>query len=100
ISMAEANDDDDTDPVKIGSPIEYVYRLRLEFPAKYSERAPLPFSMKRDYAHYDASYKVEGTVFTAERGLTTSMNELPSSRNSDYSAFRRAVMADARQHPF
>ncbi len=98
ISMAEANDDDDTDPVKIGSPVEYVYRLRLEFPAKYSERAPLPFSMKRDYARYEASYKVEGTVFTAERDLTTSINEVPAARNSDYIAFRRAVLADAGQH--
>jgi len=98
ISMSEANDDDDTDPVKIGSPVEYVYRLRLEFPAKYSERAPLPFSMKRDYAHYEASYKVDGTVFTAERDLTTSINELPAARNSDYMAFRRAVLADAGQH--
>jgi tetratricopeptide (TPR) repeat protein len=98
ISMAEANDDDDTDPVKIGSPVEYVYRLRLEFPAKYSERAPLPFSMKRDYARYEARYKVEGTVFTAERDLTTSINEVPAARNSDYIAFRRAVLADAGQH--
>jgi tetratricopeptide (TPR) repeat protein len=98
ISMAAANDDDDADPVKVGSPVEYVYRLRLEFPAKYTERAPLPFSMKRDYAHYEASYKVEGNIFTAERTLTTSMNELPSARNNDYSAFRRAVLTDATQH--
>jgi tetratricopeptide (TPR) repeat protein len=98
ISMAGANDDDDTDPVKIGSPVEYIYRLRLEFPAKYSERAPLPFSMKRDYAHYEASYKADGNIFTAERSLTTSINELPAARNSDYSAFRRAVLADATQH--
>src|SRR6266567_4428072 len=98
ISMAEANDDDDTDPVKIGSPVEFVYRLRLEFPAKYSERSPLPFSMKRDYAHYEASYKVDGNVFTAERNLTTSINELPAARNSDYTAFRRAVLADSTQH--
>jgi hypothetical protein len=43
--------------------------------------------MKRDYANYQASYKVDGTVFTAGTHLTTSMNELPSARNSDYSAF-------------
>ncbi len=98
ISMAEANDDDDTDPVKIGSPVEYVYRLRLEFPAKYSERAPLPFSMKRDYARYEASYKVDGNIFIAERSLNTSINELPAARNSDYIAFRHAVIADTAQH--
>jgi tetratricopeptide (TPR) repeat protein len=96
LSMNDA-DEDDPDPVKIGSPMEYVYRLRLEFPAKYAESAPLPFSMKRDYAHYDANYKVEGDVFTAERTLVTSRDELPSTRASDYLAFRRAVMADAGQ---
>jgi tetratricopeptide (TPR) repeat protein len=99
IQMNDA-DEDDTDPVKVGSPVEYVYRLRLEFPAKYSERAPLPFAMKRDYAHYEASYKAEGNVFTAERRLTTSMNELPAARATDYIAFRRAVTADAEQHLF
>ncbi len=97
ISMADA-DEDDSDPVKIGSPVEYRYKLRIEFPAKYTEKAPLPFSMKRDYAHYDASYKVQENVFTAERTLVTAINELPSPRASDYLAFRRAVMADAGQH--
>jgi tetratricopeptide (TPR) repeat protein len=97
ISMADA-DEDDTEPVKVGSPVDYRYRLRLEFPAKYSERAPLPFSMKRDYARYEASYKADGNVFTAERTLVTSTNELPVSRASDFIAFRRAVMADSEQH--
>src|SRR5205807_3683511 len=97
ISMTDA-DEDDTEPVKIGSPVEYGYHLRLEFPAKYSERAPLPFSMKRDYAHYEATYKADGNIFTAERTLVTSANELPAARASDFIAFRRAVMADAEQH--
>ena len=97
ISMADA-DEEDTDPVKVGSPEEYVYKLRLEFPAKYTESTPLPFSMKRDYGHYEASYKAEGNIFTAERTLVTTQNELPSARASDYLAFRRAVLADAEQH--
>jgi tetratricopeptide (TPR) repeat protein len=97
ISMADA-DEEDTDPVKVGSPVEYVYHLKLEFPAKYAETAPLPFAMKRDYGSYQASYKVEGNVFTADRTLLTSINELPATRASDYIAFRRAVLADAGQH--
>jgi tetratricopeptide (TPR) repeat protein len=97
ISIADA-DEDDTEPIKVGSPVEYVYHLRIEFPSKYTERAPLPFSMKRDYGHYEASYKADANVFTAERRLETSVNELPASRASDYTAFRRAVMADAAQH--
>src|SRR3954454_23531002 len=54
--------------------------------------------MKRDYAHYDASYKVEGNAFTASRSLVTNVNELPPARSSDYLAFRRAVLSDATQH--
>ncbi len=99
INMSESNDDDsDTESVKVGSPVEYVYRLHIEFPPKYTERAPLPFAMKRDYGRYEASYKADANVFTAERTLVTSMNELPALRNSDYIAFRRAVLQDAEQH--
>src|SRR5436190_9204737 len=97
ISMADA-DEDDTDPVKVGSPVEYVYHLHLEFPSKYTESAPLPFTMKRDYGHYEASYKADANTFTADRTLVTTLNELPSARASDYISFRRAVMADAEQH--
>jgi tetratricopeptide (TPR) repeat protein len=97
VQMADA-DPDDTDPVQVGSPINYVYKLHLEFPAKYMETAPLSFSVKRDYAHYDATYKVDGNMFTADRTLVTNMNELPSARANDYIAFRRAVMSDSEQH--
>ena len=97
LTLADA-DDDDPDPVKVGSPVEYVYRLRMEFPPKYTEQSPLSFTLKRDYGHYEATYKVEGNVFTAERKLSTSVDELPSARASDYLAFRRAVLSDAEQH--
>ena len=96
ITMADA-DDDSPDPVQVGSPVEYTYKLRIEFPAKYAETAPLPFTMKRDYGHFEATYQAEGNVFTAARTLVTTMNELPAARASDYIAFRRAVLADAEQ---
>lgn len=96
ITMADA-DEDSPDPVQVGSPVEYTYKLRIQFPAKYAEIAPLPFTMKRDYGHFEATYKAEGNVFTAERTLVTTMNELPAARASDYIAFRRAVLADAEQ---
>src|SRR5262249_28876347 len=97
VQMADA-DPDDTDSVQVGSPVEYIYKLRLEFPPKYSETAPLSFSVKRDYGHYEADYKVNGNTFTAARTLITTMNEVPATRASDYIAFRRAVMSDADQH--
>ena len=91
-------DPDDTDPVQVGSPVNYVYKLHVQFPDKYTETAPLSFAIKRDYGHYEATYKVDKNSFTAERTLVTTMNELPSARANDYLAFRRAVLADAEQH--
>ena len=101
IPDADADQDDssaDAEPIQIGGPMDYRYTARLEFPAKYTERPPLPFTMKRDYGQYDASYKVEGTVFTAERKLVISARDLPAARTSDYLAFRHAVTTDTGQH--
>ena len=96
-------DEDDTDAdsndetLKLGPKAEYVYKIKLELPAKYNARAPLPFSLKRDYADYQATYKIEGNVFTAGRTLNLRQGELPASRASDYASFRRAVNADLTQ---
>lgn len=99
INLPDA-DEGSADPqegVQLGSPSEVVLRTRLEFPAKYVVRAPLPFSMKRDYAQYEATYKIEGGVFSAQRRLVTSARDLPVSRVSDYAAFRNAALADVGQ---
>lgn len=97
VQMADA-DPDDTDPVQVGSPVNYVYKLHLQFPARYAETSPLSFTIKRDYGHYEATYKVDNNSFTAERTLVTTLNELPAARANDYLAFRRAVLSDAEQH--
>jgi len=99
-SLPDVDDDADGDsePLKLGPKAEYVYQIKLALPAKYTAHAPLPFSLKRDYAEYEASYKLEGDVFTAERKLTLREDELPVARGSDYKAFRRAVTADLGQH--
>ena len=57
--------------------------MKLELPAKYTARAPLEFSLKRDYAEYQATYKIEGNVFTAGRKLTLRQDELPVDRAAD-----------------
>jgi tetratricopeptide (TPR) repeat protein len=101
ISIPDADDDDtgsDAEPIQIGGPMDFQYKAHLEFPAKYMEHAPLPFTMKRDYGQYDASYKVDGNIFTAERSLMTNTRDLPAARTSDYLAFRHAVMTDTGQH--
>jgi len=89
--------DADTEPLKLGPKAEYVYKIKLELPAKYSARSPLPFSLKRDYAEYKATYKLEGTTFTAARTLTLRQDELLPPRVEDYQSFRHAVGSDLAQ---
>src|SRR5580700_9494191 len=99
-NLPDLSDDDkeaDAEPLKLGPKAEYVYKIKLEIPAKYTARAPLPFSLKRDYAEYQATYKLEGTTFTAGRSLTLRQDELPAPRGEDYEAFRRAVSSDLGQ---
>ena len=93
------NDDSDADaePLKLGPKAEYAYKITLELPAKYSARVPLPFSLKRDYADYKATYKLEGNTFTASRTLTVRQEELPIPRAEDYQSFRHAVGSDLGQ---
>jgi tetratricopeptide (TPR) repeat protein len=83
--------------LKLGPKAEYVYKIKLELPAKYTAQAPLPFSLKRDFAEYQATYKLDGTTFTATRTLDMRQDELPVPRVEDYEAFRHAVMSDLGQ---
>jgi len=100
-SLADVDEDDtaaDSEPIKFGPPGEFTYRIKLTLPAKYTAHAPLPFSMKRDYGQYAASYKLDGSVFTAERTMIMRERELPAARAGDYLSFRRAVLSDLGQH--
>ena len=95
--LGDADGEADSEPLKLGPKAEYVYKIKLELPAKYTARAPLPFSLKRDYAEYQATYKLQGTTFTADRTLTMRQDELPAPRAEDYEAFRHAVSSDLGQ---
>jgi tetratricopeptide (TPR) repeat protein len=97
IGPRAGNDSDATSPLELGSVRHAAYALRIELPASFAAHAPLPVSMKRDYAEYRADYKVEGHVFTAERSLSFRDSELPAARRGDYAAFTRAVSGDLRQ---
>ena len=100
--LPEVDDDDaataaDGDLLRLGPKGDYSYKIKLELPAKYTAHAPLAISLKRDYANYEATYKIDGDVFTAGRKLTLVQDEIPPSRASDYSSFRRAVGSDLNQ---
>src|ERR1700751_1845604 len=87
----------DAEPLKLGPKGEYSYKIKLVIPAKYTAHVPLEFSLKRDYAEYEADYSIKDGVFTAGRVLTLRQDELPVARSADYESFRRAVGADLAQ---
>jgi tetratricopeptide (TPR) repeat protein len=97
IGDSDDDSDADTEALKLGPKAEYVYKIKLELPAKYTAHPPLAFSVKRDYGEYQATYKLEGAIFTASRTLTMRQDELPVLRATDYQAFRRAVSSDLGQ---
>jgi tetratricopeptide (TPR) repeat protein len=96
-----ASADEDTEPgdkpVELGVPVDSTYRLKLQLPAKYTVRLPVPITLSREFGEYHASYKMEGHTLVAERRLAIRWRELPVARVQEYSAFRRAVLADAEQ---
>lgn len=97
IGPRAGSDTNATSPLELGSVRQAKYTIRIELPASFAGHAPLPVSMKRDYAEYRADYKVDGHVFTAERSLSFRHSELPAARRGDYAAFTRAVSGDLRQ---
>ena len=100
-SLPDFSDQDaeaDAEPLKLGPKGEYAYKIRLQLPSNYTAHAPLAFSLVRDYAEYQATYKIENAVFTAARTLTLHQDDLPVARAGDYESFRRAVGADLAQN--
>lgn len=87
----------DKNEIELGSPMRVDYRLRLEMEPGYDARAPMPVSIKRDYADYEAAYAVEEHVFTAKRSFSSRLRTIPADRTGDYNAFRRVVVADGAQ---
>jgi len=97
LSNTDDGNDAHAEPLKLGPKAEYEYKIQLQLPAKYSAHAPLPFSLKRDYAQYEATYKLEGNTLQAARTLMVIQDELPAPRSADYESFRHAVNSDLAQ---
>jgi Flp pilus assembly protein TadD/transglutaminase-like putative cysteine protease len=96
IGLPEA-DEDSTDPIRLGSPLDVTMDLQMKLPDNFSARAPVAVSVERDYADFKSGYHFENHVLTAQRSLNFKMRELPAARVSDYLAFSRAVESDETQ---
>jgi len=88
---------DTTKVLELGAPTRVDYRFRLQLGDGYKGRAPVPVSVKRDYASYDATYTLDGQQFSAHRQLDLRVGSLPGDRRGDYRAFRRVVSTDGDQ---
>ena len=83
--------------IKLGAPSNTEVEVRLKVPDKFTVHAPIGVDVRRDYAEYHSSYKVEGEQLTCARDLKLLVPELPYERLQDYAAFQRAVAADQAQ---
>jgi Flp pilus assembly protein TadD/transglutaminase-like putative cysteine protease len=96
IGLPDANEDS-TDPIHLGSPLDVTMDLKMTLPDNFSARAPVAVSVERDYADFKSTYHFENHTLTAQRSLNFKMRELPAARVSDYLAFSRAVESDETQ---
>jgi Flp pilus assembly protein TadD/transglutaminase-like putative cysteine protease len=96
IGLPDANEDS-TDPIRLGSPLDVTMDLKMTLPDNFSARPPVAVSVERDYADFKSSYRFENHILTAQRSLNFKMRELPAARVSDYLAFSRAVESDETQ---
>jgi Flp pilus assembly protein TadD len=96
IGLPDANEES-TDPIHLGSPLDVTMDLKMTLPENFSARAPVAVSVARDYADFKSSYHFENHVLAAQRSLNFKMRELPAARVSDYLAFSRAVESDETQ---
>jgi tetratricopeptide (TPR) repeat protein len=90
------------EPIQIGPSGEADYKVRLELPANYSVRTPLPVKMSRDYGDYSSSYTFtvlpsKQGVLEGERKLNVNVNEIPAARRADYESFRNITFTDTDQ---
>lgn len=93
----EADKQESTKPIPLAAPIDVTYRLKLLLPSNYQARLPLPLSVKRDYAEYSSTYKLEGHTLLVERKFQLLKHELPAARVQDYRAFVAALRSDEAQ---
>src|SRR5271166_2580551 len=83
--------------IGLGAPTDLEVEVRLKVPDTFTLQAPLGVDIRRDYAVYHSSYKVEGDQLTSVRNLKVLSRALPYERRQDFAAFHHAVEADQAQ---
>jgi hypothetical protein len=97
IPESQGSPEGQVNPLKLGSPLEVHVHAKIELPAGYAPRAPVPVSMSRAFASYQSNYSVKGNIVEAKRDLVFREREISEDLIADYSAFTRAARADEAQ---
>jgi tetratricopeptide (TPR) repeat protein/transglutaminase-like putative cysteine protease len=87
----------DNDPIPIGGPNHFEYRLTLRLPQGVKARTPLPVAVTRDYGEFHSRYGADGALVTAGQFLTLSVRELPDARRSDLTSFLQVARSASGQ---
>ena len=89
--------EDNSEPIKLGSPLNVTVTLKLTLPSNLNAQTPVAIAVTRDYADFKSRYNFADHTLSAERTLNFKMRELPAERTGDYTAFARAVESDEGQ---
>jgi tetratricopeptide (TPR) repeat protein len=97
LGAPEEDDGPNPEPIKLGPRMRVTSQIKLQLPPKITSSAPLPMTIKRDYAEYTSAYKFESGTLDSERTLIVRESEIPAARYGDFAAFHRAVLSDQMQ---
>ncbi len=84
-------------PIDLGTPLEVEAQVTLRLPPGTIAGAPVPTTVRRDYAEFASTYSVRAGALTASRRLKFLLREIPAERAADYAAFVHAVQNDEAQ---
>lgn len=90
-------DADDTDPAELGGSGTVDLILHLTVPEKFKLTVPVPVTMKRDYAEYQSTYRIDKGALSVTRKLNILAAQVQPAQASSLEAFRNLVSRDAGQ---
>ncbi|HWR36139.1 MAG TPA: DUF3857 domain-containing protein [Clostridia bacterium] len=93
----ETEEGEEQEPFRVGAPGVMAMHSTIAIPAKFKLRLPLPVEVKREFADYKSSYKMDGQTLNSERQLTIKQFELPPEKLREFSSFRRVLNSDTKQ---
>ncbi len=99
LPAADADKEEGSKPIELGSPTEITYRLKLSLPARYQTHLPVPVKVNRDYAEYLSTYKLEGSTLVAERILRLRPARNPGGAHAGLHGFSGFGACPTRRKP-